>query len=148
MPIRFCWECKQPATYVFTREGSTTLHSCDHHARIDRPEAERLGWTVTPVATQIDMDANSKAVGTLVHETSIVADSKRLTVSTVLIDAASSSYDTTIFDDSTDKRHHGMRLGASWIVGRGQQMGTWGAAISLHKEAVAAALNEEPRPLT
>jgi hypothetical protein len=142
-----CWNCRQPATHVLTREGSITLHACDNCTRIDRAEAERLGWTITPSTTEIDMNTDPKTVGTLVHETSIVANSKQLTVNTVLIDAASSSYNTTIFDDSVDKRHHGMRLGTDWIIGRGQQMGTRGAAIALHEEAVEAALNEEPWPI-
>lgn len=42
-----CWICDQPATHIYTREGSITLHACDHHTRIDRPDAERLGWTIT-----------------------------------------------------------------------------------------------------
>lgn len=46
-----CWEaCHQPATHVMTREGSNTLHACDHHIRIDRDEAEGRGWTVTRLA--------------------------------------------------------------------------------------------------
>lgn len=45
-----CWICNQPATHTYTREGSSTLHACDHHTRIDRPDAERLGWTITALA--------------------------------------------------------------------------------------------------
>ena len=45
-----CWDaCTQPATHVMTREGSNTLHACDHHTRVDRAEAESRGWTVTPL---------------------------------------------------------------------------------------------------
>lgn len=45
-----CWTCKQPATHVFTREGSNTLHACDNCTRIDRAEAKSRGWTITPLA--------------------------------------------------------------------------------------------------
>ena len=45
-----CWTCAQPATHVFTREGSNTLHACDNCTRIDRAEAESRGWTITPLA--------------------------------------------------------------------------------------------------
>lgn len=49
MSVRLCWNCRQPATYTLTREGSGTLHACDNCTRIDRPEAERLGWTIQPI---------------------------------------------------------------------------------------------------
>lgn len=42
-----CWTCAQPATHVMTREGSIALHACDNCTRIDRAEAERLGWAIT-----------------------------------------------------------------------------------------------------
>ena len=44
---RTCWNCRQPATHVMTREGSNTLHACGNCTRIDRTEAERRGWTIT-----------------------------------------------------------------------------------------------------
>lgn len=46
-----CWDCAQPATHVFTREGSNTLRACDYHTRVDRAEAQERGWTVEPLAT-------------------------------------------------------------------------------------------------
>lgn len=130
MTVRPCWNCRQPATHTLTREGSNTLHACDNCTRIDRAEAESRGWTV----------------GGLISETSVITDTKRLTVSTVLIDEA--SYWTVIRDDHDDKRHHDMRLGDTWIIGRDQQMGTRQAALDLHREALYAARTEEPRPLT
>lgn len=55
MTVRPCWECRQPATHIFTREGSNTLHACDRHTRIDRPEAESRGWTVTRLGRPITL---------------------------------------------------------------------------------------------
>lgn len=130
MTVRPCWNCRQPATHTLTRDGSITLHACDNCTRIDRTEAESRGWTV----------------GDLVSETSVITDTKRLTVSTVLIDEA--SYWTVIRDDHDDKRHHDMRLSDSWIIGRDQQMGTRQAALALHDEAVETARAHEPEPLT
>jgi hypothetical protein len=46
---RKCWNCNQPASHVMTREGSNTLHACDNCTRIDRAEAERLGWTIETI---------------------------------------------------------------------------------------------------
>jgi hypothetical protein len=131
MTVRPCWNCRQPATHTLTREGSNTLLACDNCTRIDRAEAESRGWTV----------------GALISETPVTTGTKKLTVSTVLIDEASSSYWTVIRDDHDDKRHHDMRLGDSWIIGRDQQMGTRHAALALHEEAVEVARIEEPRPL-
>lgn len=88
------------------------------------------------------MNTDPKTVGDLIAETAVVTDTKTFTVSTVRIDVA--SYDTRVFDDSDDKRHHGMRLGDYWIVGWGQQSGTLGGARAQHQEAVDAARNEEP----
>lgn len=48
MTVRPCWTCKQPATHTLTRDGSLTLHACDNCTRIDRAEAQRRGWTITP----------------------------------------------------------------------------------------------------
>jgi hypothetical protein len=90
------------------------------------------------------MNTDPKTVGEPVRETPVVTGTKKLTVSTVLLDAASHSYDTTIYDDSDGKRHHGMRLGNGWIIGHGQQTGTRGAALALHEEAVEAARTKEP----
>lgn len=90
------------------------------------------------------MTTDSKTVGELVRETPIATGSRTLTVNTVLLDAATSSYDTTIYDDSQSKRHHGMRLGDDWIIGQGQQMGTRDAALALHEEAVEAARAKTP----
>ena len=90
------------------------------------------------------MTIDPKTVGEPVRQTSVAADSKRLTVSTVLLDAISSSYVTTIYDDSEDKRHHGMHLGDEWIIGWGQQMGTRAAALDLHEDAVQAARTYVP----
>lgn len=45
-----CWNCTQLATSVMTREGSESLPACDNCTRIDRAEAERLGWTIAPSA--------------------------------------------------------------------------------------------------
>lgn len=50
MTVRPCWNCRQPATHTLTRAGSDTLHACDNCTRIDRAEAERLGWTIAPIA--------------------------------------------------------------------------------------------------
>jgi hypothetical protein len=47
--VRPCWTCAQPATQTLTREGSGTLHACDNCTRVDRAEAERLGWTIAPI---------------------------------------------------------------------------------------------------
>jgi hypothetical protein len=145
---RTCWNCRQPATHVMTREGSNTLRACDNCTRIDRTEAEARGWTVTPIARTTGKGAvDPKTVGEPVDETTVATDVKELTVSTVLLDPASSSYSTTIFDDSADRRHHEMRLGEDWVIGWGQQMGTRQAALDMHREAVHAACSEEPRPL-
>lgn len=46
-----CWTCAQPATHVFTREGSITLYACDNCTRIDRAEAESRGWTIASTLT-------------------------------------------------------------------------------------------------
>jgi hypothetical protein len=50
MTVRPCWTCKQPATHTLTRDGSIPLAACDNCTRIDRSEAERLGWTITPIS--------------------------------------------------------------------------------------------------
>jgi hypothetical protein len=146
-----CWTCRQPATHTLTRRGSNTLHACDNCTRIDRAEAESRGWTVTPIAratsTGAAMAIDPKTVGEPVDETAVVTGVKKLTVSTVLLDPASSSYTTTVFDDSDDREHHEMRLGDDWVVGWGQQVGTRQAALDMHREAVHAARSEEPRPL-
>jgi hypothetical protein len=89
---------------------------------------------------------NPKNVGEPVAETPVITGPKQLTVSTVLLDVASSSYSTTILDDSADRRHHGMGLGDGWVIGRSQQMGTREAALDLHREALYAARTEEPWP--
>lgn len=44
-----CWNCAQCATNVMTREGSESLPACDNCTRIDREQAERQGWTITPI---------------------------------------------------------------------------------------------------
>ncbi|MEH0542986.1 hypothetical protein QA802_07855 [Streptomyces sp. B21-105] len=44
-----CWNCAQLATNVMTRKGSESLLACDNCTRIDRAEAERRGWTITPI---------------------------------------------------------------------------------------------------
>jgi hypothetical protein len=44
-----CWNCPQPATHVFTRQGSVALDACDNCTRLDRVEAEARGWTVAVV---------------------------------------------------------------------------------------------------
>lgn len=93
------------------------------------------------------MNVNPKTVGEPVAETSVVTGTKKLTVSTVLLDSASSSYSTAIYDDSDDRLHHGMRLGDDWVIGWGQQMGTHAAAMDLHREALYAARTETPRTL-
>lgn len=49
MTAILCWTCRQPATHTLTRDGSGTLHACDNCTRIDRPEAERRGWTITRI---------------------------------------------------------------------------------------------------
>ena len=41
-----CWDCRQPATHILTREGSKSLNACGRHARIDRDQAESRGWAV------------------------------------------------------------------------------------------------------
>ncbi|GAB2717946.1 hypothetical protein [Streptomyces bullii] len=48
-----CWVCNQPATHVFTRAGSNTLHACDSCTRIDRAEAESRGWIITKKGTEM-----------------------------------------------------------------------------------------------
>lgn len=47
-----CWNCAQLATNVMTREGSEPLPACDNCTRIDREQAERQGWTITPIKTE------------------------------------------------------------------------------------------------
>ncbi|MER6492680.1 hypothetical protein [Streptomyces griseorubiginosus] len=91
------------------------------------------------------MNTDPKTVGDLVAETTVLTDTKTFTVSTVRLDVA--SYDTTVFDDSDDRRHHGMRLGNYWTVGWGQQSGTLDGALALQEEAVHAAYTEEPTEL-
>jgi hypothetical protein len=91
------------------------------------------------------MNADPKNVGDRIAETPVIVNNKRLTVSTVRLDV--SSYDTTIFDDSDGKQHHGMRLGDGWIIGWGQQSGTLDGAMHDHREALCAARTEQPRPL-
>jgi hypothetical protein len=49
MSARLCWTCKQPATHTLTRAGSISLDACDNCTRIDRAEAERLGWTIEAI---------------------------------------------------------------------------------------------------
>lgn len=49
MTARPCWNCRQPATHTLTREGSLTLNACDNCTRIDHEEAQRRGWTITPI---------------------------------------------------------------------------------------------------
>jgi hypothetical protein len=88
------------------------------------------------------MNIDPKTVGDLIAETAVVTDTKQFTVSTVRIDVG--SYSTIVFDDSDDKRHHGMRLGNYWIVGWGQQSGTLDGALAQHQEAVDAAYTEKP----
>ncbi|MCX4826908.1 hypothetical protein OG883_45560 [Streptomyces sp. NBC_01142] len=92
------------------------------------------------------MNTDPRTVGELVRETHVTTPTTTLTVNTVLLHPDTSSYDTTIYDDSTGQQHHGMRLGDTWIIGWGQQMGTEAAALSLHDEAVDAARSKEPRP--
>jgi hypothetical protein len=55
-----CWTCNQPATHVFTRESSNTLHACDNCTRIDRTEAESRGWTVSPISVMPREQASAK----------------------------------------------------------------------------------------
>ncbi|MEU3613489.1 hypothetical protein ABZ725_14395 [Streptomyces sp. NPDC006872] len=49
MAHRPCWNCRQPATHTLTRDGSIPLDACDNCTRIDREQAERQGWTITPI---------------------------------------------------------------------------------------------------
>ena len=49
MTVHPCWNCRQPANHTLAREGSDTLQACDNCTRIDRAEAERLGWTITQI---------------------------------------------------------------------------------------------------
>ncbi|WNI19229.1 hypothetical protein [Actinacidiphila sp. ITFR-21] len=46
MPTTRCWNCPQPATHVFTRQGSNTLDACDNCTHMDRETAEASGWTI------------------------------------------------------------------------------------------------------
>lgn len=54
-----CWNCPQPATHVFTRQGSVTLDACDNCTRLDRAEAESRGWTIT---RSLDVRPGSQSV--------------------------------------------------------------------------------------
>jgi len=91
------------------------------------------------------MNTDPRNVGELVRETPVVTDTKKFTVNTVRLDVA--SYWTTVFDDSDDKRHHGMRLGDYWIIGWDQQSGTLDGALAQHQEVLHAARTEEPKAI-
>lgn len=52
--FRSCWNCRQGATHTLTRPGSNTLHACDNCTRIDREEAERRGWAISPMTHAIE----------------------------------------------------------------------------------------------
>ena len=56
MTVHPCWNCRQPANHTLAREGSDTLQACDNCTRIDRAEAERLGWTITQIKPEDLMD--------------------------------------------------------------------------------------------
>ncbi|MGC5264111.1 hypothetical protein ACPXCO_24135 [Streptomyces cyaneofuscatus] len=92
------------------------------------------------------MSIDPRTVGEPIRETPVTTSTVALTVNTVLLHPDTSSYNTTIYDDSTDQQHHGMRLGNAWIIGWGHQMGAEAAALSLHDQAVDAARTREPRP--
>ena len=57
-----CWNCRQSATHVFTRQGSNILHVCDNCTRIDRAEAKGNGWTVAPQPATEVAEEPSEAV--------------------------------------------------------------------------------------
>jgi hypothetical protein len=88
-----------------------------------------------------------------VRTTKVTSDTVNLTVSTVQI--ARDYYDTVVFDDSAEKRHHGMMLRGHEHEGRrygpyvidesSERADTREAAMDQHREALYAARTEQPR---
>jgi hypothetical protein len=83
------------------------------------------------------------AAPTIVARRSIHADGKELTVSTIRI--AAGYYDTVLFDNSSDKRHTGMVLGGFVIDQSSKRSTDRESAMEVHREALIAARNEQPR---
>lgn len=78
-----------------------------------------------------------------VRKTPVQTSTRSLTVSTVKL--GPNYYDTVVFDDSPDKRHHGKRLG-SWVIGHtNRRKDTREEAMDVHREAALAARDEEIR---
>jgi hypothetical protein len=64
-------------------------------------------------------------------------------VSTIRI--AANYYDTAVFDDSPDKRHHGMLIGG-FVIGKSSKPARdREAAMHNHREALIAARNDQPQ---
>lgn len=81
-----------------------------------------------------------------VRKTPVVTGTKQLMVSTIRI--RSGWYNTAIFDDSSDRRHAGMRLGDFVIDSLSKPAETREAAMDDHREALHAARTEEPQAVT
>lgn len=88
-----------------------------------------------------------------VREAHVTSDELDLTVSTVQI--APNYYDTVIFDNHEDNRHHGKHLAehewegrkyGPYVIGKtNERAATREAAMNDHREALYAARTEQPR---
>lgn len=82
-------------------------------------------------------------VPTVIAQRPVIADGKRLTVSTTR--HSRSHYETVIFDDSVDRRHVGKSLGGYIIEGSSEFAADRDAAMENHREALIAARDETPK---
>ncbi|MER8002943.1 hypothetical protein [Streptomyces sp. NPDC095613] len=83
------------------------------------------------------------SIPTIVAQRPVIADDKQLTVSTIRI--AANYYETVIFDDSSDKRHDGWRIGGYAIDQSSKRAPSRDEAMEQHREALYAARTETPR---